>query len=286
MIALAGAHSVLARHILPVLRSSSQVSAFDSSQGDIRDADFMKNFLDEVRPEIFVNCVEFADIEQCEFSRERAYDENAWSVVHVSRLCAERGILLVHFSSSFVFDGESGSPYDEDSVPRPVQVYGDSKWLSEKIVFESGCRHLILRVPHVYGSGGSFLHQSLRNLRDFGNLTVIRNLSVSPVYAEDAAKCLDFLIREGCEGLFHVGSSGAVDMASFIAQACGLYHKKTGHALQGVVVEIDYDEYQSPLDYPLNNVLSTDKISRVTGIRSPSWNEALARFIDVWSHEI
>jgi len=286
MIALSGADSVLARHILPVLRGACQVYAFDSPEGDIGDVDFLKHFIDEVRPGIFVNCSEFSDIEKCEFSRGSTYEKNAFSVGQLSRLCAERDILLVHFSSSFVFDGETSTPYNEDDVPRPVQAYGDSKLLSETLILESGCRHLLLRVPHVIGSGYSFLHKLLRELRDNGNLTIIRGLTVSPLYAEDAANYLLSLINEGSEGLFHLGSSGIVDMASFIAEARGLYHAKTGIVLPGIVVEADYDDYPSPVDYPRNNTLSTGKFSRITGIQPPQWNDALACFIESWSHEI
>lgn len=286
MIALAGAHSVLARHILPALRSSHQVFAFDSSQGDVWSIDFLKNFIDEVKPHIFVNCSEFSDPEQCEFFRDRTYEHNAWAAGELGRLCAERDILLVHFSTSFIFDGEGSMPYTEDAVPRPIQAYGDSKLLSEKLITASGCRNIILRVPHVYGSGDSFLHRILRELRSQRDVPVIRGLVISPLYAEDAAGCLVSLLQAGVEGLFHVGSDGAVEMASFIAEARSVYHAKTGEALQGIVVEVDYDDYPSPFDYPLYNVLSSEKISRVIERKSHSWNHSLARFIDTWSHEI
>ncbi len=286
MIALAGAHSVLARHILPALRSSHQVFAFDSSQGDVWNIDFLKNFIDEVKPHIFVNCSEFSDPEQCEFFRERAYEHNAWAAGELGRLCAERDILLVHFSTSFIFGGEGSMPYTEDAVPRPIQAYGDSKLLSEKLITASGCRHIILRVPHVYGSGDSFLHRILRELRSQRDVPVIRGLVISPLYAEDAAGCLVSLLQAGVEGLFHVGGDGTVEMASFVAEARSVYHAKTGEVLQGIVVEVDYDDYPSPFDYPLYNVLSSEKISRVIERKPHSWNHSLARFIDTWSHEI
>jgi dTDP-4-dehydrorhamnose reductase len=286
MIALAGAHSVLARHILPALRSSHQVFAFDSSQGDIWNIDFLKNFIDEVQPHIFVNCSEFSDLEQCEFFRDRTYEHNAWAAGELARLCGERDILLIHFSSSFIFDGESSIPYTEDAVPRPIQTYGDSKLLSEKLIIASGCRHMILRVPHVYGSGDSFLHRILQELRSQRDVQVTRGLIVSPLYAEDAAGCLVSLLQAGAEGLFHVGGDGAVDMASFVAEARSVFHSKTGEVLQGIVVEVDYDDYPSPFEYPLYNVLSSEKISLVTERKPHSWNQSLARFIDTWSHEI
>jgi len=44
----------------------------------------------------------------------------------LARFCHKNGITLAQISTDGVFDGKSGS-YDEDSNPKPVNMYGLTK---------------------------------------------------------------------------------------------------------------------------------------------------------------
>lgn len=90
------------------------------------------------------------------FQRETA------SVVNPSaglfRLCAQRGVRLVYFSSGgTVYGNGCGTPHREDDVLRPVSYYGLSKSLVEEMIrFEhrrSGLDYLIVRPSNAYGPG-------------------------------------------------------------------------------------------------------------------------------------
>ena len=43
---------------------------------------------------------------------------------------------LIHFSTDYIFDGKSG-PYDESSIPNPINYYGKTKLESENILIGS-----------------------------------------------------------------------------------------------------------------------------------------------------
>lgn len=50
-----------------------------------------------------------------------------------------------------MFPGVPGeAPYAADAVPRPTNLYGETKWEGEKAVLASGA--VVLRVPVLYGS--------------------------------------------------------------------------------------------------------------------------------------
>ena len=53
------------------------------------------------------------------------------------RCGSRRGIPFIHISTDFVFDGNKRSPYREDDVPAPLNVYGASKLASETAVLKA-----------------------------------------------------------------------------------------------------------------------------------------------------
>ena len=76
----------------------------------------------------------------------------------LAQLCAERSILLIYISTDYVFPGTQGdAPYEADAVPRPTNLYGQTKLDGEKVVLDEysraglEARGVVLRVPVLYG---------------------------------------------------------------------------------------------------------------------------------------
>lgn len=92
--------------------------------------------LDDVQPDAVVNCIGL--IKQ----REEAMDPiasiatNALFPHQLARLCGERAIRLLHFSTDCVFSGRKG-PYDEHSISDAEDLYGRTKFLGE--IARPGC---------------------------------------------------------------------------------------------------------------------------------------------------
>ena len=286
MLVLSGAHSLLARHILPVFRDSYQVVAFDEEQGSINDADFIRTLLDESQPALFINCSEFSLVEDCEFYREKAYSINGFAPGTIADICAERNIKLVHFSTPNVFSGEKESPYTEKDEPCPYTVFGDSKLLGEKKIGQSGCRYLVIRVPDVYGRNDSFLHACFRDMRAGKTIEVIQNHRKTPTYAEDIAHMVYRLIQQDAEGLVHMANSGESTIYQFYKKAHELYVGKGLNHVDFRVQEIPFEEFLTPVDYPLNSLLESSRLEQDFSIKPETWEKALDRFMNDHAGEL
>ena len=59
----------------------------------------------------------------------------------------------MHYSTDFVFDGESDRPYVEDDRPNPRSAYGVSKLLGEWFALDHP-RAYVLRVESLFGEPG------------------------------------------------------------------------------------------------------------------------------------
>ena len=85
---------------------------------------------------------------------EEAVRINFASIVRMARLCKERNIPFVTYSTAFVFDGEKGTPYTEEDVVHPLQMYSISKLAGEYgalAAYPEGS--IIIRTGALYGGG-------------------------------------------------------------------------------------------------------------------------------------
>jgi dTDP-4-dehydrorhamnose reductase len=86
--------------------------------------------LEHSRAEVAINCVGI--VKQREQARDpvEAIATNALLPHQLARICAERAVRLLHFSTDCVFSGGRG-PYREDDFADACDLYGRTKFLGE-----------------------------------------------------------------------------------------------------------------------------------------------------------
>ena len=110
---------------------------------------------------------------------------------------------MIHISTDYVFDGQSNSPYDEESIPYPINEYGISKFVAESILNQSyEYKAFIIRVSTLFGYGGcrakggrNLIDTIIRNLNKGEPFSVHCNVFVSPSYAVDVSSNIYELIK-------------------------------------------------------------------------------------------
>jgi len=111
---------------------------------DLADLDRAERLLDDVRPDLIVNCAALADVDACERDPDRADLLNHRLPARLAAWTAHSGARLVHVSTDAVFDGHGG-PYDLDATPSPINVYGRSKRAGEAAVLAADPAALVVR---------------------------------------------------------------------------------------------------------------------------------------------
>lgn len=113
-------------------------------EADLSDPVRVVRLLDEVRPDLIVNCAALADVDACEHDAVLADALNHHLPAQLAAWTAQTGRRLVHVSTDAVFDGRGG-PYDVDTVPSPVNVYGRSKRDGEVAVLRTDPTAIVAR---------------------------------------------------------------------------------------------------------------------------------------------
>ena len=248
---------------------------------DIRDIDSLSRIIDASSPTVLINAVDFNDIDTAEFRREEAYRINSTSVKSIAEICARNNTLLVHVSTSCVFDGDSARPYNEEDVPAPISAFGDSKLLGEYNIRTSGENHLIVRIPECYGTGKSPFNLRFVKREHEKSFAVVSGNTVSPVSAVDAVIAILTLIEKGARGTFHAGQEGHATAEDFLSTTMTVL-KSHGRDFPDVTVRtIDPKEMALPGDRPLLDVLDLSKYRSCAGATPRHWQQALEHYISI-----
>ncbi len=172
-----------------------------------------------------VNCAAYTNVDAAEADEVAATKVNAEAVGILARRCHHAGIPLVHFSTDYVFDGCSTTPYPVDHPVAPVNAYGRSKALGEALLRESGAAHILIRTSWVYAPwGNNFVLTMARLLKQKTELRVVDDQRGRPTHASGLAERALALLDGGHRGCFHITDGGQCswfDLASAVSDVIG-----------------------------------------------------------------
>ncbi|GIX35908.1 MAG: NAD(P)-dependent oxidoreductase [Lysobacteraceae bacterium] len=245
---------------------------------DLSQPDSIDAVLDAVQPSVVVNPAAYTAVDRAESEPELARRVNAEAPQRIANWCARHDALLVHYSTDYVFDGRTTTPWREDDPPAPLGVYGATKLAGEDAIRASGCRHLILRTAWVYSARfANFLKTMLRLAGERGELAVVADQIGAPTTARGLAEVTALLLArpERLEGerlgTFHCVHAGQTSWHGFAeaiftrAVDAGLLPRAPG--LRAIATS----EYPTPARRPAYSVLDTQRLRRVHGIALPDW---------------
>src|SRR5688500_11435612 len=135
-IVVTGARGLLGAAVIRELSRDFDVVPLDRAALDITNPGLVRDVLTSARPDAVVNCAGYNNVDGAEKDPRTALDVNAFSVRALSAEAQRLGAILVHYSSDFVFDGETDRPYREDDRPNPRGTYAASKLLGDWFALE------------------------------------------------------------------------------------------------------------------------------------------------------
>ncbi len=240
---------------------------------DITDFSSVVKKIEEVGPEIVVNCAAYTDVDGCESNKVLAYQVNAGGPQNLAIACEMAGAALLQVSTDFIFDGSKGSPYQEFDLPNPLSVYGLSKLAGEKYVSSLTNRYYIVRTAWLYGqSGNNFVKSILKIAGEKEKLQIVDDQIGSPTFTYDLAERIADIITSKGYGIYHVVNGGQCSWYDFgkkILEIAGLERE---------VEPISSNDLDRPAKRPKYSVLD-DLSLRLRGFSSlRSWEAGLVAY--------
>lgn len=251
--------------------------------GDLRNLEAVTATLQLLRPKVIVNAAAYTGVDKAESEPDLARAVNAAGPGRLATEAAALDALLVHYSTDCVFDGSGTEPWDENCVPRPLNVYGKTKLEGEQRIRASGCPHLILRTSWIHAPRRDcFARLMLQLAAERESLEVVDDQFGAPTGAAlvadvTAHAILSTLRRPALRGTYHCVASGFVSRYEYAKFAIS-----TGRALgwpvrlkPGGLRPVGSDAFPSPARRPLNARLASGRFCDAFGLNLPDWRIGL-----------
>ncbi len=259
---------------IPEAYEDAQVIAVDYDALDITDSDAVEAFIENMQPDLILNCAAMTNVDGCEEQFETAMKVNAIGPRNLAMAATKVGAKLVHVSTDYVFRGDGMQPYCEWDKPDPNTIYGRSKRLGEEYVLQQCHRSFVVRTAWLYGLIGKNFVKTMQNLgRTKDAITVVSDQRGNPTNAEDLAhEMLEIAVTEEY-GIYHCTCEGECSWYEF---ACRIME------LSGLSCKVNpctSEEYPSKTPRPAYSSLNNLMLKTTVGNRVRNWEDALADYI-------
>jgi dTDP-4-dehydrorhamnose reductase len=288
---LIGGNGMLAGEIAAVAPQDYIITAVDLPDFDMTDKARVLAYVDDLGPEVIVNCAAYTNVDGCETEQTLADQVNGVAVGYLAEAAKKVDAVLVHISTDYVFDGEKKTPYTEDDPMNPQSAYGHSKLLGEQAILTSGLRkYFIVRTSWLYGPGGNnFVETIIRLSKERSELGIIHDQIGSPTYTEDLANAVFGLLEavaslqspsSSLYGLYLFSNEGYCSWYEFAKEIVALAKKESEQLKVEKILPIKTEEYPLPAVRPVFSVFSKEKYCLATGRSVPDWQDSLVKYIE------
>jgi dTDP-4-dehydrorhamnose reductase len=233
------------------------------------------SFFEKYSPAYFINCGAYTAVDKAETEQETAFVINAESVGVIAQQCHQHNCTLITISTDYVFDGKAEEPYQPGTETNPVNYYGYTKWMGEKLALENNKRTLVIRTSWVYSThGNNFVKTMLRLMKERTELKVVSDQVGSPTYAADLADAIIQMIislENGNKkyGIYHYSNEGVISWYDFALAIRNM----SGASCE--VLPQPSSAYPTPAKRPGYSVMDTSLVVKDFGVSPQKWEKSL-----------
>ena len=270
MLGKAVAQTLAAREIPVVATTHDEV--------DICNPEACKQMIEQGPFTHIINCAAYTQVDDSEENPDKAICLNTEAPRILASLARDWDARLIHFSTDYVFDGMSSSPYSEEETTHPLNVYGRSKADGEAVIRSLYPKSCIVRTSSLFGPGGGNFVLTMLDLMERQEVIEVVDDQISrPTYTLDLAQLLPEIID--CEGTYHFANAGE---ASWYAFALFIRDKAEQIGWKFRVQElrpIKSCRFLRSAERPKYSVLSTQKVEDMTGLHPRDWRVAVSEYL-------
>lgn len=169
------------------------------------------------------------------------YQVNVEGTKNIADACRQNDVHLIHVSTDFIFDGTKNTPYTEEDQASPIEWYGETKAMAERVVLDSGVKSTIVRIAYPYRANYALKPDIITKIRaglESGKLyPQFTDTTITPTFIDDIARSFDAIITLGKTGIYHVVGSTSLspyELARLVAKA---YNFDENSVKQGSLTE-------------------------------------------------
>lgn len=240
---------------------------------DISNQSQIEALFSKYSPKNVILCASMSNVDECENFPEKAFFVNVKGTENVAKACAKHKAKLAFVSSDYVFDGKKGN-YSEEDKTKPIQIYGKTKLLAEKIVLLENT-NFVMRVSTLYGWSNvqkkTFESTVIEKLQNAQECMAAVDQITCPTLIDDSANAIHLLFEKDFSGLIHCSGSEAVSRHEFAIKVAKKYSLD-----QSLVKKIKFDSLDLHAKRPRDSSLDISKLKKL-GAKMSSVDKGLEK---------
>lgn len=244
---------------------------------NIVNGDLIKKVICSTHPDVIIHCAAYTAVDKAEEEEYEAYKVNVVGTRNIAEAAKECGAKLVYISTDYVY-GERDDTIRSSRL-NPLNVYGWTKLVGERMVRNRIDNHFIIRTSWLFGIRGrnfpKFIVNSF-NGNPAATARVVNDQIGRPTYADDLARLIIDMIQTDNYGTYDVCNEGEdVSWYEYALEIC----KQWGFINK--IEPITSEEYNSKAKRQKDSRLNTAKLCAYGFTPLPNWKSALTRYWEV-----
>ncbi|HOP84875.1 MAG TPA: dTDP-4-dehydrorhamnose reductase [Syntrophorhabdaceae bacterium] len=277
-----GAKGLLGPELVRVFKRDEMydVTGWDVDDIDIGDKNSVNEKVIGLEPDIIINAAAYNAVDKAEEPEgfEIAKRINGMAPGYLADAASKIRAIIVHYSTDYVFDGNSPDGYDELSSPNPISKYGESKYMGEMELQRHSEKYYLIRLQKMFGKPSnnpnakkSFFETMLNLAKKQDAIKVVDDELSNFTYAPDLAGRTKYLIDKALPfGIYHITNEGMpvtwYGAAKILFELAGIKNVK--------LIPVSPDEFPRPAKRPKYSILINTKLEPLR-----SWPYALEEFL-------
>lgn len=169
------------KKILSRNKKKYQINCPKQKDLDLTNFKKLRNYLSKNKFDIIINCVAYTRVDDAELNKIEAIKLNSKMPLVLAKIAQKKKIILIHYSTDYVFDGKLKKNYYEKSKTNPLNIYGLTKLRGDLNILNQNCKGVILRVSWVYSyKPQSFLSKINKILLNKKKLSIVNDQIGTP----------------------------------------------------------------------------------------------------------
>ncbi len=265
------------REVIPTTSDGRDVNGMSTIKFDLNDADDVNKKLEAIAPDVICNAAAYTAVDQAETDVDLAHRLNAEAVAQMAEFCRNKKLLMLHYSTDYVFAGNDRKfAWREQDPINPQSVYGQSKADGEQALIDSGCEHMIFRTAWVYSNRRhNFLKTMLKLAQSHDELKVVNDQQGTPTWANTIALATMLSLNIPESGVYHLTAAGHTTWYGFAkrifeqAVRIGLLDSKPK------LIPVSSEQFPTAAIRPNYSVLDCQKFAGTFNVKLPHWQTTL-----------
>ncbi len=247
-------HFMFQKDVELMCASFEEESLYDNvsyAKVDISSSKEVKKLFKDFCPDIIINSAAYTNVDGCETEKELSWSINVTGVENLVKYGRIYEAHLIHISSDYIFDGESG-PYTEDEIPNPISHYGKEKLAGENAILSGRIKHSIIRTNVLYGSTQfgrpDFVKWVFDSLSENKNIRIVKDQINNPTYIDDLSSAISKIIEFDKRGIFNIGGAELLSRLEFTYKIAEYFNLN-----KSLITPIVTSDLNQPAPRPLNS---------------------------------